>query len=289
MSSGRGGRSAAEARLRAPLVALYRRLLGADVFMLAASIAYASLLSLFPLLLGLIALLSQFVARGHAQEAIVAALGPYLPPSALAMVRQTLNTLVPARGAGTLATVGLFWGATAAASAMRHSLNRILRIPSARAFWRRKLVELAMVLSAGGFLSVSLLASSVWTVVSTLPPLAVAAEFLPASALVAAAAAIGPWIFTALAFLILYRFLPNERLPGRSVLAGVLTGVLLFQGVERVFFQYLRVVAAYPPVYGSIAGVVVFMVWVYLVALIVLLGAGVAAEAAPGRRVTPDA
>jgi uncharacterized BrkB/YihY/UPF0761 family membrane protein len=50
---------------------IHRGLLRDDVFMLAASIAYAGVMSLFPLLVGVIVLLGRFVERGHAQQAII--------------------------------------------------------------------------------------------------------------------------------------------------------------------------------------------------------------------------
>ena len=58
------------------------RLLRDDVFMLATSIAYAAVMSLFPLFVGLIVLLSRFVERSHALQAVVSALTPYVPPAA---------------------------------------------------------------------------------------------------------------------------------------------------------------------------------------------------------------
>jgi membrane protein len=53
--------------------------------------------------------------------------------------------------------------------------------------------------------------------------------------------------------------------------------MVLFEGLKRAFFWYLRTVASYPLVYGPLAGFIVFMVWVYLVAVIVLFGAEVLA------------
>jgi membrane protein len=267
------------------LYRLHWRLVHDDIFVLAASVAYAALLSLFPLLLGLIFLFSRFVEREHAQQAILAALGPYLPPAALTMVGQTLNAVVPMRGAvGAFAVVGLFWGATTAASAMRHGLNRVLQVHQARPFWRRKLVELALVALAGGFLSLSLVGSVAGAAIKIFYPLVLAEDLLRRSRLITSITVIGPWIFSSLAFLIVYRFLPNTRLSWRTLLVGSLIGVLMFQGIEQAFFWYLRTLAGYPPVYGPLVGVVVFMVWVYLGALVLLIGGTVMMESEASRR-----
>jgi membrane protein len=89
------------------------------------------------------------------------------------------------------------------------------------------------------------------------------------------ATTIGSWVFSGLTFLIIYRFLPNARLPLRTLLTGSLTGLLLFEAIKSAFFWYLRTLASYPQVYGPLVGVVVFMLWVYLAALVLLIGAEV--------------
>jgi membrane protein len=78
-----------------------------------------------------------------------------------------------------------------------------------------------------------------------------------------------------LAYAIVYRFLPHVRVAWGSLLWGTLVSVPLFEAVEGIFFWYLRVVAHYPIVYGPLVGFVVFMVWVYLLALVLLVGAQV--------------
>ncbi len=85
---------------------IHRGLLRDDVFMLAASIAYGGVMSLFPLFVGLIVLLSRFVERSHAQQAVVSALTPCVPPAALTMMQHTLTTMTPILGtAGIVATI----------------------------------------------------------------------------------------------------------------------------------------------------------------------------------------
>ena len=256
--------------------AIHRGLLRDDVFMLAASIAYAAVMSLFPLFAGLIVLLSRFVEHGNAQQAVVSALIPYVPPAALTMMQHALTTMAPIRGiAGALATLGLIWGAMALASAIEHSLNHILQARRTRPFWRRKLVELAMVVLAGVFMSTSLLVNAIVVALGILAPLVAAAEFFRGLHVLVTATTIGSWAFSGLTFLIVYRFLPHIRLPLRTLLIGSLTGLLLFEGIKSAFFWYLRTLASYPLVYGPLVGVVVFMVWVYLAALALLIGAEV--------------
>lgn len=89
--------------------------------------------------------------------------------------------------------------------------------------------------------------------------------------------AVAPWLFSGAAFLTIYRFLPNARTTSRSLLLGTAVAAVLFEAAKRLFFWYLGTLARYPLVYGPIAGIIVFMVGVYLVVVLILLGAEVIA------------
>lgn len=246
---------------------------------LASAIAYAALLSIFPLLILVIALLSIFVAPYAAQDAVVRALAPYLPEGATEMVELTLRAVVVAReSASLLALAALLWGASVVASALRTALNRVLRVGRPRPFVRQKLVEFALVLVGGLFMSLSVITSTALTVLAVVRPLAEVGALLRRSGLAEVAAVVGPWLLSAAAFFIVYRFLPNVRLHRRSLLAGTAVAVVLFELIKAGFFWYLRTLAGYSLVYGPLTGVVVLLIWVYLGAMILLIGAEVMAE-----------
>jgi len=251
-----------------------------DLFTHAAAISYAAILSVFPLLIGVVAMVGRFVEQTHAQRAILEALSPYLPPNVLDLVGGIVDASVSAwRTAGVLAIIGLFWSATAVASALRHGLNRVLRAPGSRPFWHRKLVELALVLMGGVLINLSLITSGLLAVVGKVgTPLATAMEMVRGSPVYALGTAIIPWVFSGLAFLMVYRFLPNVRLRWRTLWTGSFLGLVLFELTKRAFLWYLHTLARYPLVYGPLAGVIVFMIWVYLTALVVLFGAEVMAQ-----------
>jgi uncharacterized BrkB/YihY/UPF0761 family membrane protein len=124
--------------------AILERLGKDDILTLASSIAYAALLSIFPLLVGLVVLLSRFASEAEAQRVVLTALSPYLPRDALELVRRTLEDVFNTREvAGFLAVLALFWSGTAVAGALRHGLNQVLHLGVVRAFWHRKLIDLA--------------------------------------------------------------------------------------------------------------------------------------------------
>jgi membrane protein len=77
-----------------------------------------------------------------------------------------------------------------------------------------------------------------------------------------------------------YRLLPARRLPWRALLAGAAVAAALFEAARVLSFRALESFARYQLVYGSLAGVIVFLVWVYVAAVVFLLGAEVASWAA---------
>ncbi|MDQ7844629.1 MAG: YihY/virulence factor BrkB family protein [Armatimonadota bacterium] len=246
-----------------------------NVLVLASSTAYAAVLSVFPLLVAVIALLSLFVEGSTAQEAVVAAIRPYLPEQALLVVRDTLRSVVQTRqAAGALGAAGLFWGATAVAGSLRNSLGRVLGGPP-RAFWHRAAIDLGMAILSGLFLSLSVLGSAVLAA----PPVRPAAALLDrvTGALGDVLPTLAPTVLSVAAFSVVYRLLPRVRLRTATVMWGTALAVGLFELLKLGFFWYLRTLARYPLVYGPLAGMIVFMVWVYLVSVVVLLGAEVMA------------
>lgn len=255
------------------------------VHTLASSIAYAALLSIFPLLILEIALLSVFVTPLTARDAVIGALAPYLPATAIDVVRDTLRAVEHTRGTATIiASLVLLLGATTAASAVRQALNRVLRVNHPRSFVRGKLVELALILLGGIFMSLSVVTSTALTLLAVVRPLEAVGALLRRSGLAELAAVVGPWLLSAAAFVVVYRFLPHEQVRWRHLVAGTAVAVVLFELTKSGFFWYLRTLGGYSLVYGPLTGVVVLLIWVYMAAMILLIGAEVIAEAERTRR-----
>jgi membrane protein len=263
-------------RVRSLWQPFFGRMMDKDVPTLAASIAYASVLSVFPFLIGLIAILSRFMQRTFVEETVLATLAHYLPPVALEAVHGALEAVVPTSGAAAgLALVGSLWSATAMASAVRHGLNRVLGVTGEGSFWQRKVVELAAIVLVGALLGLELVVSAMKEPLQHLLQTASSVVFnIPIASVLAAASS---WVVVWLAYVIVYRFLPHVRVAWGSLLCGTLVSVPLFEAVQRIFFWYLRVVARYPIIYGPLVGFVVFMVWAYLLAVVLLVGAQVIA------------
>jgi membrane protein len=256
------------------------RFLEDDCLSMAATIAYYALLSIFPLVLGASALATFLLERQDVRAAIVEALRAYLPAEAVAAVLHNVDEAVRARGAVGIAAIAAFvWSSSAVAGAARHSLNRVWGVARERPFWRRKLLEIATTLLLGGILAASLSASLAVSFIERLTPAPVseALRIIPA---VDALRAVVPILLPFLVFLLAYRLLPNHALRWKWLWPGALVATLMFEGARHIVFWGVESFARYHLVYGSLAGVIVFLLWIYVVAAIFLLGAEVSRRAA---------
>jgi len=99
-----------------------------------------------------------------------------------------------------------------------------------------------------------------------------------------------PLVLSTLALALLYGLVPNRRVPWRHAFAGAFAAALAFEGAKHGFAVYVKNVPTYEIVYGTLAALPVFLIWIYVCWLIVLAGAAItatltlAADAAPGTR-----
>ena len=82
-----------------------------------------------------------------------------------------------------------------------------------------------------------------------------------------------PVLTSMLGFTMLYTLVPNRQVPWRDALFGGLLAALLFEAAKRGFAVYITRFPTYEAIYGALAAVPIFLVWVYLSAMIMLLGA----------------
>jgi len=249
---------------------------------LASSIAYYALLSVFPLILLASALAAHLLDPKEAQAALARTLGTYLPPDAVEALQRSLAEAVRARESAGLVALALFlWSGSSATGSVRHALNRVLGVTRTRPFWRRRLLDMAATLLLGSLLGASLSLSAARAVLARLSPRLgpEIARLLPG---LDALGSLGPPVLTFATFALAYRLLPARRLPWRSLLAGAAVAAALFEAARALSFRALESFARYQLVYGSLAGVIVFLVWVYVAAVVFLLGAEVASWAASG-------
>jgi membrane protein len=93
-----------------------------------------------------------------------------------------------------------------------------------------------------------------------------------------------PVLISVVLFILIYRTMPRNRVTWRDVWLGGLLAGLIWEGARRVFAWYLGNFANYSLIYGSLGAVIGFLLWAYLSAMIVLLGAEFTAQYSAWRR-----
>lgn len=247
---------------------------------LAAAIAYSALFSIFPLLIGVVAAVGLLVDQAQVRQAIVESLSRYLPSVTVEFVDHNVAQVIRLRGTfGVLAIVGLFWSATAVAATIRNALNRVWTAVPPRPYLTRKVVELMLVGMGGGFMILSLITSAaVLRLIGAFPELVPLIVTVEVSTPARVISTVAPILFSTLTFLVIYRYLPNLRVPWLNAIGGAVFAGLLFEGIKQAFFWYLQTFARYQLVYGSLTGIIIFLVWMYLSSAILLFGAELASQ-----------
>jgi membrane protein len=184
-----------------------------------------------------------------------------------------------AKGLTTIGMIFLFVTAVMTMMTVESAFNVIWRVRKARPIAQRILVYWAIITLGPILIGVSLSISSylftrsmAFTGAQHIPPVidwALTGASLP---------------LTALAFTMLYVFLPNCRVEWRDAVIGGITAAIAFELAKRGFGFYVRRIPTYTAVYGAFAAVPLFLLWMYLCWFIALAGAMIA-SALPAIRI----
>ncbi|HET7035187.1 MAG TPA: YihY/virulence factor BrkB family protein [Thermomicrobiaceae bacterium] len=240
----------------------------------AAAIAYYSLLSVFPLLLLAAAIAAFFVDPQWAVERATHLLGDYLPQGH-ETVRQVVTSALAHRGQiGFFAALGLLWSGTRVFAALTKALNVANGRSEQYGFLARLVVEAAMLLTIGVVFVLALTSSYLF---SLLWPLLQHAPGSPGLVITLVS-----WLMRALllvgAYFLIYQFVPQGKQQPRASLIGALVAAALFLVADPIFRHYVGDSGRYNLVYGSLAIIIIALLWVWIAALITLFGGEVAAH-----------
>jgi membrane protein len=229
----------------------------------AASIAYYGLLSIFPLLLFLVFLGSQFLESEEARIALNDSLSEFLP-AASETVKQVIDQTIDARGSiGLIGGIGLLWSASTLFNQLTTSMN-VIWDATPRPFWRRRLVALVSVLTIAVLFILSI-AFSALAVIDWPGQGTVLWQWLNFS--------VGLGV-TVLLFWVMYHGIPNTPVKLWASFGGAVLSAILWQAAKGIFAWYLASgLNNYGAVYGSLASVIALILWVYITAIIMFLGA----------------
>ncbi len=238
----------------------------------AASIAYFSFFSLFPLLLALVVGATFLFEPLDMQARLDDFLSQSLPGSA-ELVGEILEGVIRLRGSvGLLSVLALLWSASAAFGAASRAINRAWQTTTDTPFYVSRLgyVAICLAVSLLFFLSAGVTAVAELVVglnQSWLDTLGIS-DWLTRSG-----ARLLSFAFLFSMFALLYKVMPRAQTRWSEIWPGALFAAVLVEGAKYLFVRYLEDVANLEAVYGSLSSVIVLLLWLYLTAWILVLGA----------------
>lgn len=251
-----------------------------DASHMAAGVAYYALLSLFPLILGMTAIYGLFLPSEAVQEDVLDFFEENVPTS-LDAVRRNIDDVIRYRGAiGAISVVGLLWAGSAVFGAVNRAVNRAWGIHKDPPFYVKKLRDISMALSVGVLLLLSLGLTSLFSILRS-------ADISVSSAAIDVVSRIVGFLITLAIFLLIYRYVPNTRVQWRDVWPGAGIAAVLFEMAKTLFVLYVAEIADYESIYGSMGSLVVLLVWVYVSAFTLLIGAEFSSQLARVRSNEP--
>lgn len=254
---------------------------------LAAALTYYAVLAVAPALLAVVSILG-LVGNGQrlVEDLVSTASGLVGTDSAEDTLKPILENISNSPGAGLTFVISLLvalWSASGYVNAFSRGMNRVYEIDEGRPIWKLRPVLLVVTLV--------LVVIAVLVVVAVVLSGGIAEEVGSAIGLSDVAVtvwSIAKWpvvlALVVLAIAILYYFTPNVRQPKfRWISTGALVAVIVWILASAAFGFYVVNFSSYGSTYGSLAGVIIFLLWLWITNLALLFGAELDAEVERGR------
>jgi membrane protein len=265
---------------------LYDKALDTDIFNRSAQVAFYFSFALFPFLFFLVSVLGIVLeSAGGLRDELFVYIRQILPSEAAELVQHTVGEIVKTSSGGKLA-IGLvitLWSASSGIDGIRNALNAVYELKETRSWWATKaaslvftLVSLALTAAVlglvfyggkfGGFMLTSIGVSEVS------PFLAVCIQWISVVAVMLFACEM------------IYNLLPDfRRFKWIWITPGSVVAIVLWLILTSGFRAYVAYFNSYDKAYGSLGAVIILMLWLYLTALVVMIGGGINAVTAEMR------
>jgi membrane protein len=285
-----GLRLYAEARLT--LLAIWRGVVGvynSEDLTFASSIAYYALLSVFPFFLLAFSVLGGVSSDPSDRAAILEFVLKYFPRR-FEFVTTQLESMQQARvPLGVAGSLLMIWAAMGVFGAITSAVNHAWGVERQPSYLKHKLISFVMLVAASVLLLAGLLLVSAIGVAearwfSVVAPRVPGFIHFMENYVLRAASTV---VFILVVGLIFY-FVPNAKVRFRDVWVGAVVTGLLWRAALFGFSWYVRDLQRFSNVHGQIAAVVVFLLWVYISAILLLYGVEITAANARLRRHRPE-
>jgi membrane protein len=254
---------------------------------MAAALTYYGVLSIFPAALALTALLGLVGQEDKSVQKVIDVLSPLVSEQTLGTVRPVLEQLASSPSAGLAFVFGLalaVWTASGYVGAFSRAMNRIYEIGEGRPFWKLRPVMMLITLVA-----VALVACVLLMLIVSGPLADSLGDALGLGSQAVLVWRIAKWPLVALIAVVivalLYYATPNVRQPKfRWLSIGAAVAIVIWVLASICFSLYVANFGSYNKTYGSLAGVVVSLVFLWLTNVALLLGAEIDSELERGRQ-----
>lgn len=254
---------------------------------LAAALTYYAVLALFPALVALVSLLGVFGQGQSTVDSLLTIVDEVGPSSAVDTLRPTIERLSTAPGAGLALVVGLLgalWSASGYVGAFGRAMNRVYEIGEGRPVWKLRPVQLLVTL-----FSLVLVAVAASALVLTGPVAEAVGQQVGLGSTAVLVWDIAKWpvllVIVVIIVAVLYYATPNIKQPKfRWISVGAIFAIVVWILASAAFGLYVAMFSSYDKTYGSLAGVVVFLLWLWLTNVALLFGAELDAELERGRQ-----
>jgi membrane protein len=253
----------------------------------AAALTYYGILSIFPALIALVSILG--LVGSSATQPVLDNLATVAPGPAKDILTSAVKNMQHGRGtAGLVFFVGLataLWSASAYVAGFMQASNAIYEVKEGRPVWKTLPTRVGLTV-----LLLVLLAMSAIAVVLTGSLARHAGDIVGVGNTAVDAWDIAKWpvLLLLVSFMIalLYYVSPNVKHPSfRSIVPGGVLAVVVWIVASALFALYVASFGSYNKTYGALAGVAVFLLWLWISNIAILLGAELNAELERGRRI----
>jgi membrane protein len=245
----------------------------------AAALTYYAVLSIFPALIALVSVLG--LVGDSAIEPLIENVESLAPGPAQEILLGAIEQISSSQAAGLVLVLGLagaIWSASGYVGGFARASNRIYETEEGRPFWKLRPLQIALTI-----MMILLLAICAIAVVLTGPLAQELGDVFGIGETALTIWEIAKWPVIALTVItlisVLYWAAPNVRQPGfRWITPGSVLAVVLWVAASALFAFYVANFSSYNATYGSIAAVIVFLIWLWITNLAILFGAELNAE-----------